>query len=162
MDKIRKDDPAQETGDSGFGEEELRRGMERLFFAYRDFIAQPDEILRTYGFGRAHHRVIFFVGRYPSMTVSQLLEILQITKQSLSRVLSQLIREGFVEQQQGVDDRRQRHLYLTEKGRKLEQELSADQRLRFERAFQDAGPDAVDGFMDVLQRMISRHPPLAG
>ena len=75
-------------------DEELRQGIEMLFFAYRDFTAEPDVILAEIGLGRAHHRVIYFVGRYPGMTVSDLLEILQITKQSLSRVLGQLVREA--------------------------------------------------------------------
>ena len=79
-------------------EEELRQGMELLFFAYRDFTGEPDQILADYGFGRAHHRVIYFVGRNPNITVTELLEILKITKQSLSRVLSTLINEGFINQ----------------------------------------------------------------
>ena len=142
-------------------EEELRAGMEHLFFAYRDFIAQPDRILTEYGFGRAHHRVIFFVGRYPGMAVRQLLDILQITKQSLSRVLRQLIREGYVEQRQGETDRRQRRLYLTRQGIELERRLSEDQRQRFARAYGAAGPDAVHGFRTVLDLMISG-PPKGG
>ena len=85
-------------------DEELRQGMELVFYAYRDFTAEPDAILADYGFGRAHHRVIYFVGRNPNITVSALLEILQITKQSLSRVLSQLVREEFVIQRPGTRD----------------------------------------------------------
>ena len=109
-------------------EEELRQAMELLFFAYRDFTRVPDQILASYGFGRAHHRVIYFVGREPGITVSELLRLLQITKQSLSRVLGQLVREGFIEQSPGAKDRRQRRLELTEKGRALERELSENQR----------------------------------
>ena len=86
-------------------DEELRQGMELLFFAYRDFTAEPDKILAGYNFGRAHHRVIYFVGRHPSITVSELLNILGITKQSLSRVLGQLLQDGFVVQRPGVQDR---------------------------------------------------------
>jgi DNA-binding MarR family transcriptional regulator len=127
-----------------------------LFYAYRDFIAEPDAILRGSGFGRAHHRVIYFVGRYPDMTVSALLDILQITKQSLSRVLSQLIREEYINQDKGQKDRRQRLLSLTEKGRDLERQLTADQRARFARAYQDAGPEAVEGFRKVILGLISR------
>src|SRR3954466_2417434 len=82
-------------------EEELRQGIELLFYAYRDFTAEPDEMLASYGFGRAHHRVIYFVGRHPGMNVTGLLNILKITKQSLSRVLSQLVQEGFIEQRAG-------------------------------------------------------------
>src|ERR671923_858975 len=101
-------------------EEELRQGIELLFYAYRDFTAEPDAMLASYGFGRAHHRVIYFVGRYPDMSVSDLLGILRITKQSLSRVLSQLIEDGFIRQRSGSRDRRQRLLALTEKGIELE------------------------------------------
>ena len=97
-------------------ESEIRAGIELLFFAYRDFTADPDDILKTYGFGRAHHRVIHFVGRTPGMTVAELLKILRITKQSLSRVLKQLVEEDFIDQQTGTQDRRQRLLYLTDKG----------------------------------------------
>ena len=85
-------------------EDDLRQGMELLFYAYRDFTAEPDAILARYGFGRAHHRVIYFVGRNPSITVSALLDILKVTKQSLSRVLGQLVRQGFVAQQPGARD----------------------------------------------------------
>src|SRR6201995_2389695 len=101
-------------------DEDLRRGIELLFFAYRDFTARGDAILAKQHFGRAHHRVIYFVGRHPGITVSELLGILSITKQSLSRVLSQLVREDYILQKTGTTDRRQRLLYLTEKGRTLE------------------------------------------
>src|SRR5437764_13068313 len=93
-------------------EEEVRQGIELLFFAYRDFTAEPDAILMRYGFGRAHHRVVHFVGRHPQMTVSELLGILRITKQSLSRVLGQLVRQEFIVQRPGSQDRRQRLLEL--------------------------------------------------
>ena len=88
-------------------DEALRQVIEILFFAYRDFTSGPDEILREFGFGRAHHRAIYFIGRYPNQTVSNLLGILRITKQSLRRVLGQLVREGFVLQNTGKRDRRQ-------------------------------------------------------
>ena len=136
-------------------DESLRRGIELLFFAYRDFTGDPDEVLTKYGFGRAHHRVLHFVGRDPGMTVSQLLSILKITKQSLSRVLSQLVREGYVRQDQGTRDRRQRLLYLSEKGLDLEGQLSALQRARMTKAYQAAGPGAVAGFQDVLMHLIN-------
>ena len=131
-------------------EEELRQAMELLFFAYRDFTAEPDQILARYGFGRAHHRVIYFVGRHPSITVSELLRILGITKQSLSRVLGQLINRGFIVQQPGLRDRRQRLLDLTEAGRALEQELIEKQRVRIARAYRAAGAESVEGFRQVL------------
>ncbi|HVH82074.1 MAG TPA: helix-turn-helix domain-containing protein, partial [Stellaceae bacterium] len=89
-------------------EEEVRQGIELLFFAYRDFTAEPDAILEQYDFGRAHHRVVHFVGRRPHMTVGDLLTILKITKQSLNRVLGQLVRQGFIIQHRGAQDRRQR------------------------------------------------------
>src|SRR5258705_13558054 len=111
-------------------EEEVRQGIELLFFAYRDFTAEPDAILEQYGFGRAHHRVVHFVGRHPQMTVGELLVILRITKQSLNRVLGQLVRQGFIVQHRGSQDRRQRLLELTESGRELEHRLSELQRDR--------------------------------
>jgi DNA-binding MarR family transcriptional regulator len=112
-------------------------------------------MLRDYGFGRAHHRVIFFVGRYPMLSVSELLDILSITKQSLSRVLQQLVDEGYIVQHQGKEDRRQRLLELTEKGKALEISLSEEQRERFARAYKAAGAEAVDGFRKVLLGMIN-------
>ena len=135
-------------------EEELRQGMELLFFAYRDFTGEPDKILAGYAFGRAHHRVIYFVGRHPSITVSELLSILGITKQSLSRVLGQLVREGFIVQRPGQRDRRQRMLDLTERGRDLERQLSENQRQRMARAYRAAGAEAVEGFRTVLRNLI--------
>ena len=136
-------------------DEELRQGIEMLFFAYRDFTSEPDEFLRDFGFGRAHHRVIYFVGRYPGLTVSDLLGILKISKLSLSRVLGQLVREGFILQRQGTRDRRQRLLELTEKGRQLEQRLTRDQRERIARAYREAGAEAVEGFRKVLLGVMS-------
>jgi DNA-binding MarR family transcriptional regulator len=131
-------------------EEELRQGIELLYYAYRDFTAEPDAILARHGFGRAHHRVIYFVGRYPEMTVTELLGILRITKQSLSRVLGQLVRQGFIKQRSGERDRRQRLLQLTEKGSELERELSETQRQRIANAYRQAGAQAVDGFRKVM------------
>ena len=136
-------------------EDELRRGMELLFFAYRDFTAEPDRILARYKYGRAHHRVIHFVGQYPSIMVSELLNILGITKQSLSRVLGQLVRDGLVVQRRGLSDRRQRLLELTEGGRELERRLSEDQRARIARAYREAGAEAVEGFRTVLGNLIN-------
>jgi DNA-binding MarR family transcriptional regulator len=136
-------------------EEDLRQGMELLFYAYRDFTAEPDAILAEYGFGRAHHRAIYFVGRNPGMPVSRLLDILRITKQSLSRVLGQLVRQGFVTQRPGAQDRRQRLLELTPKGAELERRLSEGQRALVARAYRAAGADAVDGFRKVLLGMIN-------
>jgi len=136
-------------------DEEVRQGIELLFFAYRDFTAEPDTILAKYGFGRAHHRVIHFVGRHPQMTVGELLGILRITKQSLSRVLGQLVRQEFIIQRPGADDRRQRLLDLTAKGRELERQLSEPQRARIALAYRQAGAQAVEGFRKVMLGIIT-------
>ncbi len=136
-------------------DEALRQGIELLFYAYRDFISDPDRILAEYGFGRAHHRVVHFVGRYPDITVSELLNILRITKQSLSRVLGQLIARGFIVQRKGTVDRRQRLHRLTEKGVELERRLSAPQRARVARAYREAGAEAVEAYRRVLLGLIN-------
>jgi DNA-binding MarR family transcriptional regulator len=136
-------------------EEEVRHGIELLFFAYRDFTAEPDAILAQFGFGRAHHRVVHFVGRHPQMTVGDLLGILRITKQSLNRVLGQLVRQGFIIQHRGAQDRRQRLLELTDSGRELERRLSAPQRARVAGAYRKAGGQAVEGFRKVLLGIIA-------
>ena len=136
-------------------EEELRQAIELLFFAYRDFTAEPDEMLAKFGFGRAHHRAIYFVGRHPGITVSELLGILKITKQSLSRVLGQLVREGFIVSRPGRRDRRQRLLELTDKGREMERRLTENQRQLIARAYREAGAEAVEGFRRVLKGMIN-------
>jgi len=138
-------------------EGDIRQGMELLYFAYRDFTAEPDAILAEYGFGRAHHRVIYFVGRNPRINVSELLAILKITKQSLSRVLGQLVREEFIVQYEGVQDRRQRLLELTPKGVALERRLSESQRHRLADAYRDAGAEAVEGYRRVLMGMIGEN-----
>jgi DNA-binding MarR family transcriptional regulator len=136
------------------GEDSIREGIELLFYAYRYFTADPDAILARYGFGRAHHRVLHFVGGNPDITVADLLGILRITKQSLSRVLGTLVSEGYVEQRPGERDRRQRRLRLTEKGSALERELSRVQQARVAKAWREAGPDAVGGYRKVLAQLI--------
>ncbi len=143
-------DSGSRTKPPAMRDEELRQGIELLFFAYRDFTAEGDAILAKQKFGRAHHRVIYFVGQYPGMSVSDLLEILSITKQSLSRVLRQLVKEGYIDQQPGKTDRRQRLLTLTEKGRALERLLTSEQRARIAAAYKNAGTDAVNGFRKVM------------
>ena len=149
-------DGFSQTNDKiAYSNDDLRLGMELLFYAYRDFIGPPDEILREHRLGRAHHRVIHFVGRNPGITVSDLLSILRITKQSLSRVLSDLLREGIVQQDQGTEDRRQRLLTLSDKGRAFEIQVSQSQRDRIAASFASAGPEAVEGFRKVLLGMIS-------
>ena len=136
-------------------EKELRQGIELLFYAYRDFTSDPDDILRDSKFGRAHHRVIHFVGRNPGITVADLLKILRITKQSLSRVLRALIEQGYIFQRQGSRDRRQRLLYLTEQGAELEKQLSKPQQARVARAYGEAGAEAVAGYRRVLLGLIN-------
>jgi DNA-binding MarR family transcriptional regulator len=136
-------------------EEELRQGIELIFYAYRDFTSEADAILARHKFGRAHHRVIYFVGRNPGITVSELLAILKITKQSLSRVLGQLVRESFIIQRAGQQDRRQRLLELTEKGVALERQLSESQRQRIASAYREAGAEAVEGYRKVMLGMIN-------
>jgi DNA-binding MarR family transcriptional regulator len=135
-------------------DEQLRRGIEAMFFAYRGFTADPDRILQNYEYGRAHHRAIHFINRTPGTTVNNLLNILGVTKQSLNRVLRSLIADGLVESRVGVQDKRERHLYLTETGAKLERELSEAQRNRMRAAYRNAGPEAVAGFRAVLEQMM--------
>ncbi len=126
--------------------------VELLFFAYRDFVADPDHMLKGLGFGRAHHRVLHFVGRDPGMTVAKLLDILKITKQSLARVLKELIDKDYVFQKEGAVDRRQRLLHLTPKGETLRQALAAPQIARFQRAAVETGGA---GFHDLLLHLVN-------
>ena len=135
-------------------EEELRRGIELMYFAYRDFTGEADSILAEQDMGRAHHRAIYFVGRHPGMRVSDLLAILNITKQSLSRVLSTLVNDGYIVQKTGTGDRRQRLLYLTDRGIALEARLTEMQGRRFAAAYRNAGAKAVEGFQHVLHGLL--------
>lgn len=136
-------------------EDELRRGIELLFFGYRDFVSESDAELESLGLGRAHHRALHFIGRRPDLPVSDLLEILKITKQSLGRVLKDLHARTLIEQKPGRRDRRQRLLRLTVAGEALHHRLLAHQRTRIARAFREAGPDAVAGFRKVLAGLIA-------
>lgn len=131
------------------------RSTELLYFAYRDYIAWPDDILQNYGFGRAHHRILFFVSQNPSMTVAELLKILNITKQSLSRVLSALVGKGYIVQEIGQQDRRQRLLNLTDKGKELLSQVSEHQKEQMLKALKDSGMESVEGFWKVLTALIS-------
>jgi DNA-binding MarR family transcriptional regulator len=135
-------------------DEQLRKGIEAMFFAYRGFTADPDRILAEKGYGRAHHRAVHFIHRSPGTTVNNLLSILGVTKQSLNRVLRSLIEDGLVLSKVGSADKRERHLYLTEAGAKLERELSDAQRDRMRAAYRAAGPAAVAGFRKVLEAMM--------
>jgi DNA-binding MarR family transcriptional regulator len=129
--------------------------IELLFFAYRDFIGDPDDVLAKLGFGRAHHRVLHFVNRNPGMKVAELLDILKITKQSLGRVLKQLIQQGYVVQKEGANDRRQRLLYVTAKGEALAMKLAGLQTARIARALSELGPNGHDMACRFLSAMIN-------
>jgi DNA-binding MarR family transcriptional regulator len=129
--------------------------VELLFFAYRDFTGDADAVLEEYGFGRAHHRVLHFVSRNPGLRVAQLLDILKITKQSLARVLKQLIDEGFIAQREGAADRRERRLYVTAKGGKLTHKLTTLQVRRIEAAFAQSGPETETATRRFLLAMIA-------
>ncbi|AXI56472.1 hypothetical protein SuNHUV7_14810 (plasmid) [Pseudoseohaeicola sp. NH-UV-7] len=135
-------------------DEQLRQGIEAMFFAYRGFTADPDRILSDMAYGRAHHRAVHFISRAPGTTVNNLLNILGVTKQSLNRVLRTLIQDGLVESRVGKTDKRERHLHLTEKGAELERTLSDAQRERMRAAYREAGPEAVSGFRQVLEAMM--------
>ncbi len=135
-------------------DEQLRKGIEAMFFAYRGFTADPDRILEKHAYGRAHHRAVHFINRSPGTTVNNLLAILGVTKQSLNRVLRSLIEDGLVESRVGHKDKRERHLFLTPKGETLERELSDAQRERMRDAYRRAGPEAVSGFRQVLEAMM--------
>lgn len=133
------------------------KSTELLYFAYRDFIAWPDEVLEKYGFGRAHHRVIFFVSQNPGMTVAELLKVLNITKQSLSRVLSALIEKGYIVQEIGEKDRRKRLLNLTAMGKDLLAEVSNHQKENMISACKSAGVEPTAGFWKVLMGLINEN-----
>ncbi len=133
---------------------QLREGIELMYFAYRGFTADPDAILEEHGYGRAHHRALHFINRRPGLTVNTLLDILGVTKQSLNRVLRQLMEDGLVASTIGLRDRRQRNLTLTEKGEALEAELAVEQSARVRKAYSAAGPEAVQGFRKVLEEII--------
>src|SRR5262249_35201704 len=139
---------------AGRGNEPIWDVIELLFFAYRDFIGDPDDVLLKLSFGRAHHRVLHFVNRNPGMKVADLLEILNITKQSLGRVLKQLVDQGYVHQKEGEQDRRQRLLYVTPKGEALALRLATLQTQRINRAFGELGPNAHEAARRFLTSMI--------
>jgi DNA-binding MarR family transcriptional regulator len=128
--------------------------IELLFFAYRDFVSDPDDALARFNFGRAHHRVLHFVNRHPGMKVADLLDVLKITKQSLGRVLKQLVDQGYVVQKEGENDRRQRLLYVTPKGEALAMKLAGLQTARIARALGELGPNAHEAARRFLIAMI--------
>src|SRR5579872_2792717 len=128
--------------------------IELFFFAYRDFVGDADRLLETYGFGRAHHRVLHFVSRQPGLTIAELLDILKITKQSLNRVLKELIAGSFVEARAGAQDRRHRQLHVTPKGARLARELAAAQTRRFLKAADKLGENGREKAGAFLLAMI--------
>jgi DNA-binding MarR family transcriptional regulator len=149
-------DPFASSGDRPTLEREPSWDViELLFFAYRDFISDPDEVLARFSFGRAHHRVLHFVNRNPGMKVAELLDILKITKQSLGRVLKQLVDQGYVLQKAGPHDRRQRLLFLTTKGEALAMKLAGLQSARIARALAELGPEAHEAACRFLTAMIN-------
>src|SRR5687768_3374438 len=153
---VRQRPPAEEITGSAPVEEPAWDLIELLFFAYRDFVADPDEVLGKLGFGRAHHRVLHFVNRNPGIKVADLLDILRITKQSLGRVLKQLIDQGYVQQKEGPQDRRQRLLYATGKGEALAMRLARLQSARIGQALSELGPGAHEAACRFLAAMIDQ------
>jgi DNA-binding MarR family transcriptional regulator len=129
--------------------------LELLFFAYRDFVGEPDGVLAKFGFGRAHHRVLHFVNRSPGMKVAELLDILKITKQSLARVLKQLVDEGYITQKEGAKDRRQRLLFVTPKGETLAMKLASLQTERVRVALSELGAGAHETARRFLTGMVN-------
>ena len=145
---------AVHSGQGAHSAEPIWDLIELLFFAYRDFVSDPDDVLAKFGFGRAHHRVLHFVNRHPGMKVADLLEVLKITKQSLGRVLKQLVDQGYVVQKEGENDRRQRLLFVTPKGEQLAMKLAGLQTERIARALGEIGPNAHDAARRFLVAMI--------
>ena len=137
--------------------DEIRKTIEMLYFAYRGFTGVADNILIEYNMGRAHHRVIYFVGRHPNMTVGELLDILQISKQSLNRVLSTLIDDGFIEQYLDKADRRKRLLGLTKKGLELEKKLTIAQTKFIASVFKQIDKNEITGFQNTLYNMMNKN-----
>jgi DNA-binding MarR family transcriptional regulator len=148
------DRPARATDTPPGTEEPIWDIIELLFFAYRDFVGDPDHVLAKFGFGRAHHRVLHFINRNPGIKVADLLVILKITKQSLGRVLKQLVDQGYVVQQEGANDRRQRLLFVTSKGEALALKLAGLQTTRIARAVAELGPGAHEAARRFLAAMI--------
>ena len=134
---------------------EIKKVIELIFFSYRDFTSGPDKVLEKLNFGRAHHRVIYFVGKKNNITIKELLGVLKITKQSLSRVLNQLVKEKFIILSTGID-KRTKKLYLTEKGKKLEKELSTIQINKLKNVISNFSENNINGFKKILFEMIDQ------
>ena len=134
-------------------DKEIRKIIELVFFSYRDFTAGPDKILEKLNFGRAHHRVVYFVGKKDKITIKELLGVLKITKQSLSRVLNQLVKEGYIFVSTGLD-KRTKNLSLTSSGKNLENELSTIQIQKIKNVINNFNKQDIDGFKKILYEMI--------
>jgi len=147
-------DPEARVADSGPEDATMYDMIELFYFAYRDFVGDADRPLESYGFGRAHHRVLHFVSRQPGLTIAALLDILRITKQSLNRVLKELIAQNFIEVRAGARDRRNRELYATPDGEGLARELARAQTRRFARAFSHLGPFGREQAVAFLLAMV--------
>jgi len=150
-------DIAAKSGAPGAAAAPMYDLIELFFFAYRDFVGDADRLLETFRFGRAHHRVLHFVSRQPGLTIAELLEILKITKQSLNRVLKELIAESFIEARAGAQDRRHRQLHTTAKGARLAKELAHLQTRRFSKAMDALGEGGRERAMAFLLAMIDEH-----
>ena len=137
-------------------EKEIRKIIELIFFSYREFTSGPDELLEKINFGRAHHRVIYFVGKQKKITIRDLLSILKITKQSLSRVLNQLVKEKYIFVSVG-DDKRTKNLSLTNKGNELEEKLSMIQIDKIKKILKNARDVDINGFKKILFEMIDEN-----
>lgn len=137
------------------GTHDYKDAIELMFFSYRDFISDPDAILQKHGFGRAHHRVLHFVGCNPGLSIANLLDILRVTKQSLARILRDLIDEGYINQKIGILDRRKRLLFLTAKGHKLHDSLIAPQISRFEQVTAEVDTATFNSWKEVMRLMIN-------
>ena len=149
-DSAKTDPPAHSRPDQG----PMYELIELFFFAYRDFVGDADRLLEEYGFGRAHHRVLYFVSRRPGLTIAELLEILRITKQSLNRVLRELVEKNFVESRAGALDRRRRQLYATAEGERLALRLAQVQTRRFVSALETLGDSGLQSATNFLNAMI--------
>jgi DNA-binding MarR family transcriptional regulator len=146
------------------GDTPLYELIELFFFAYRDFVGDADRLLESFGFGRAHHRVLHFVNRHPGLTIAELLDILKITKQSLNRVLKELVADAFIDARAGAEDRRRRQLYVTPKGAALALQLAQAQTLRFARAMAalgSSGPSDASAFLQAMIDPIERERAIA-
>ncbi|MEE1609685.1 MarR family winged helix-turn-helix transcriptional regulator [Microvirga sp. CF3016] len=151
---LKSQQPGKDAGHDILTEQPAYDLIELFFFAYRDFVSDPDRILDEYGFGRAHHRVLHFVSRQPGLTIAELLDILRITKQSLNRVLKELIEKDFIESRMGTSDRRQRLLFATPKGHDLALKLAKLQTRRIMRALSEMEPEAKETVTRYLLRLI--------